>query len=62
MFNLEHCVPVRSLLSFAITHNTIKGELSDSFNNYNNVGNTKVRVSIKKNLCQQMHIERDISN
>jgi len=39
-----------------------KGELSDSFTNYNNVGNTKVSVSIKKNLCQQMHIKRDIIN
>ena len=27
-----------------------KGELSDSFTNYNNVGNTKVSVSIK-NTC-----------
>jgi len=26
----------------------LKGELSDSFTNYNNVGNTKVSVSIKK--------------
>jgi len=26
----------------------IKGKLSDSFTNYNNVGNTKVSVSIKK--------------
>ena len=40
----------------------IKGELSDSFTNYNYVGNTKVSVSIKKNLYQQMHIKRDISN
>ena len=35
--------------------------MSDSFTNYNYVGNTKVSVSIK-NLCQQMHIKRDISN
>jgi len=35
--------------------------MSDSFTNYNYVGNTKVSVSIKK-LCQQMHIKRDISN
>ena len=26
----------------------IKGKLSDSFTNYNDVGNTKVSVSIKK--------------
>ena len=39
-----------------------KGEMSDSFTNYNYVGNTKVSVSMKKNLCQQMHIKRDISN
>jgi len=39
-----------------------KGKLSDSFTNYNYVGNTKVSVSIKKNLGQQMHIKRDISN
>ena len=39
----------------------LKGELSDAFTNYNNVGNTKVSVSIKK-TCQQMHIKRDISN
>ena len=36
--------------------------MSDSFTNYNYVGNTKVSVSIKKNLCQQVHIKRDISN
>ena len=29
-------------------YNNLKGELSDSFTNYNNVGNTKVSVSIKK--------------
>ena len=40
----------------------LKGNMSDSFTNYNYVGNTKVSVSIKKNLCQQMHIKRDISN
>ena len=40
----------------------VKGYMSDSFTNYNYVGNTKVSVSIKKNLCQQMHIKRDISN
>ena len=39
----------------------IKEYMSDSFTNYNYVGNTKVSVSIKKNLCQQMHIKRDIS-
>jgi len=39
-----------------------KGKLSDSFTNYNYVGNTKVSVSIKKNLSQQMHIKRYISN
>jgi len=27
----------------------LKGKLSDSFTNYNYVGNTKVSVSIKKN-------------
>ena len=36
--------------------------MSDSFTNYNYVGNTKVSVSIKKNLSQQMQIKRDISN
>jgi len=34
----------------------VKVDMSDSFTNYNYVGNTKVSVSIKKNLCQQMHI------
>ena len=43
-------------------HWQLKGKLSDSFTNYNYVGNTKVSVSIKKNLSQQMHIKRDISN
>ena len=36
--------------------------MSDSFTNYNYVGNTKVSVSIKKHLCQQKHIKRDFSN
>ena len=45
-----------------ITKHKFKGKLSDSFTNYNYVGNTKVSVSIKKNLSQQMHIKRDISN
>jgi len=35
--------------------------MSDSVTNNNYVGNTKVSVMIKKNLCQQMHIKRDIS-
>ena len=35
--------------------------MSDSFTNYNHVGNTKVRESIK-NLFQQMHIMWNISN
>jgi len=35
-------------IKFQLTKQTIKGELSDSFTNYNNVGNTKVSVSIKK--------------
>ena len=39
-----------------------KEYMSDSFTNYNYVGNTKVSVSIKRNLCQQMYIKRDISN
>jgi len=30
-----------------------KGELSDSFTNYNNVGNTKVSVSIKKTYANK---------
>jgi len=33
--------------------NIIKGELSDSFTNYNNVGNTKVSVSIKKTYANK---------
>ena len=32
-----------------------KGELSDSFTNYNNVGNTKVSVSIKKLMPTNAH-------
>jgi len=32
---------------------TVKGELSDSFTNYNNVGNTKVSVSIKKTYANK---------
>ena len=31
-----------------IVHSVFKGKLSDSFTNYNYVGNTKVSVSIKK--------------
>ena len=31
----------------------VKGELSDSFTNYNNVGNTKVSVSIKKTYANK---------
>jgi len=31
-----------------ISNKNIKGKLSDSFTNYNDVGNTKVSVSIKK--------------
>ena len=31
----------------------LKGELSDSFTNYNNVGNTKVSVSIKKTYANK---------
>jgi len=46
----------------AIEATTFKEYMSDSFTNYNYVGNTKVSVSIKKNVCQQMHIKRDISN
>ena len=44
--------------------NTIKLKecMSDSVTNYNYTGGTKISVSIKKNLCQQMHIKRDISN
>ena len=37
-----------------------KEYMSDSFTNYNYVGNTKVSVSIKKNLCQQMHIKQGL--
>jgi len=33
----------------------LKGELSDSFTNYNNVGNTKVSVSIKKLMPTNAH-------
>jgi len=33
----------------------IKGELSDSFTNYNNVGDTKVSVSIKKLMPTNAH-------
>ena len=36
--------------------------MSDSVTNYNYVGDTKISVSIKKTLCQQMHIKRGISN
>jgi len=36
------------LSTFFVHKYIIKGELSDSFTNYNNVGNTKVSVSIKK--------------
>ena len=43
-------------------YGSLKEYMSDSFTNYNYVGITKVSVSIKKNLCQQMHIKRDISN
>ena len=32
---------------------TFKGELSNSFTNYNNVGNTKVSVSIKKTYANK---------
>ena len=38
----------------------VKEEMSDSFTNYNHVGNTKL-YPLKK-LSQQMHIKRDISN
>jgi len=44
-----------------VTHakrQVFKENMSDSFTYYNYVGNTKVSVSIKK----QMHIKRDISN
>jgi len=33
----------------------IKGEMSDSFTNYNYVGNTKVSVSIKKLMPTNAH-------
>jgi len=56
-FLLEHLKTGNSVLA-----NSIKEYVSGSFTNYNYVGNTKVSVSIKKNLCQQMHIKRDISN
>jgi len=36
--------------------------MSDSVSNYNYVWDTKISVSIKIVLCQQMHIKRDISN
>jgi len=39
----------------------LKEELSDSFTNYNYVGNTKVSVSIKKLMPTNAH-KRDISN
>ena len=39
----------------------IKGNLFDPDNNYNYVEETKVSVSIKKNLCQQMDFKCDIS-
>jgi len=35
------------------THIIIKGEMSDSFTNYNYVGNTKVSVSIKKTYANK---------
>jgi len=35
------------------TEVAVKGELSDSFTNYNNVGNTKVSVSIKKTYANK---------
>jgi len=38
----------------ALTHGTVlKGELSDSFTNYNYVGNTQVSVSIKKTYANK---------
>ena len=45
----------------AVCYGDLKEYMSDSVTNNNYVGNTKVSVMIKKNLCQQMHIKRDIS-
>ena len=45
------CLGKRSVHNFSHSVNmaaTLKGKLSDSFTNYNYVGNTKVSVSIKK--------------
>ena len=36
------------MYKYTETNIDIKGKLSDSFTNYNDVGNTKVSVSIKK--------------
>ena len=60
--NVYHTVHYVLLCHYRTSSVYIKEYMSDSFTNYNYVGNTKVSVSIKKNLCQQMHIKRDISN
>ena len=39
-----------------------KEYMSDSFTNYNYVEKHKSKCMDLKNLCQQMHIKRDISN
>jgi len=41
MSGSDYCIDIEKSKSF-------KGKLSDSFTNYNDVGNTKVSVSIKK--------------
>ena len=38
----------RYIMELSDSNVLLKGKLSDSFTNYNNVGNTKVSVSIKK--------------
>ena len=45
-------------LQFKNNQHNLKEYMSDSFTNYNYVENTKVSISIKK----QMHIKREISN
>jgi len=39
---------INEYIQYDFNTKLLKGELSDSFTNYNNVGNTKVSVSINK--------------
>ena len=63
-FNIDRLCKTASVLLFLVLNYnldsdntiilvTVKGELSDSFTNYNNVGNTKVSVSIKKTYANK---------